>query len=1612
MKPKKILSYLLAIMLCLQICIPVVSADGLQSYSQDFTDGLVGGWHVAKGNGTVVVENGALKAITTGSTILADSSAPTLTNGEYEVKVKFNAAPSQFGLVYRYVDSNNYSIIQMDSNSWGWDLFVNGTETYGTIAANPVTFAANQVYTFKIQYVEDQVQLFIDGVRIFNTSLPNIPIQAGKIGFRSWYTAKTFFIDDVTLNEIAVTPVETFPITNTTTISSDELSVVVDTEFPRIKKYTWLDNNSEINGQVNGVNEVRINGNPYIVTAASTAYNDKIAYSMNIDEIEVQLNAEISVEDNIVTFEITNILENGSELVNSIEFPNQDFVSVLATESVAKQAAVHIPGSWNNISEEFKDLKAGAANFIGNRTYAFLNNEHLAASVDTNVVEGENQVRVRIADEGSTKKATISSGAWTYRGYEGFDPEPLPWAKVVITPDINNDSIVDWQDGAIAYREIMEVPYGSEMIKDHISYISMNIGSTTTSPFLRSFDNAKKLHNLTDGFGQLVLHKGYQAEGHDDSHPDYGGHIGIRQGGVEDFNYMLSEGKKYNILGGVHINATEYMRDALEYVPENMTNGAGWGWLDQSYYVDKTKDVKSGELERRLDMLKTDTGDNLSFIYVDVYSGSDYNAKKLAQYVNKNDWMLGTEFAGPLYEQAAWVHWGTDPGYPNQGNSSDIVRFIRNETLDGFLSVPLLKGNQQVGVGYWQQSEYFSSYNAATAAFFNHNLPTKYMQHFPIMKMTDDRIDFTNNVVVERKSDGKIHLSKDSKTIAIMTDSSSITNSVVFIPWDPATEDKIYHWNPTGGTTTWSVPNSWASITSAEYYKLTDLGRELVGTVAIENGQVTLTAQQGVGYALYPVGVPKSEPAGNWGEGGHIKDIGFDSQSFTDWQKSSSDSSTSHITIAKNNRADDQLKVTGPSEATITQTITDLEPGKTYSASVWVNIANTRDVTLSVEQGNHVDSNSLSHTNHPYYGQQHKYFTMPFQRIKVNFDAEGTTAQFKLHVGEGNSTVFFDDVRVWENPNKTDQGNYVLVEDFENVDEGWGPFVYSKSGPVRTHLVEDRGQYFTYVLDGSFSLKTNEEGTGEWLRTLPHTLKLATDHNYQLKLDYNSAETGMYSVAIRAKENGITRDLAIEELKEGVNQLTLDFNTAGAEEAYLAIIKNFNNNAKVLTGELIVDNITVEDLGEIQPEEGVLVESIIASPSELNLFKGQTQQASVVVLPANAFDRSITWTSDDSTVATVDSNGLITTRGIGSTTIRATANDESNISATIAIQVTETNIEIPQFEMRGTASGSHPGEGPDKALDGNVSTMWHTPWGTPQLPAHITVDLGDEYVINQFNYTPRVGAGNGTITGYNLYTSTDGVNFTLIKSGTWPLNDAVKKVYFNSVAAKYVKLEAVQALRDFASAAEIQVFRVQTEVEPEPELFSTTLNGPSSVVRNNNFETKLGYINIANPIMAQDITIQYDKNVLQFVNVENILNEMSIYTSHNEEEGTVRIIAASLGLNNQVSDDSNIFDLVFIAKNVITGTMIRVVQAIVSDAFGEETEAELSSHALIITNPVSSGDLNNDERITIGDLAIVAAHYGKNSQSPDWNAAQVADVNNDGKIDLEDLVFVAKAIVN
>lgn len=79
--------------------------------------------------------------------------------------------------------------------------------------------------------------------------------------------------------------------------------------------------------------------------------------------------------------------------------------------------------------------------------------------------------------------------------------------------------------------------------------------------------------------------------------------------------------------------------------------------------------------------------------------------------------------------------------------------------------------------------------------------------------------------------------------------------------------------------------------------------------------------------------------------------------------------------------------------------------------------------------------------------------------------------------------------------------------------------------------------------------------------------------------------------------------------------------------------------------------------------------SVSVSPTTASIEAGSTTQLTETVLPSNVTDKSVTWSSSNTSVATVNSSGLVTGISAGNATITVTTVDGS-YTATCAVTVT------------------------------------------------------------------------------------------------------------------------------------------------------------------------------------------------------------------------------------------------------------------------------------------------------------------------------------------------------
>lgn len=86
------------------------------------------------------------------------------------------------------------------------------------------------------------------------------------------------------------------------------------------------------------------------------------------------------------------------------------------------------------------------------------------------------------------------------------------------------------------------------------------------------------------------------------------------------------------------------------------------------------------------------------------------------------------------------------------------------------------------------------------------------------------------------------------------------------------------------------------------------------------------------------------------------------------------------------------------------------------------------------------------------------------------------------------------------------------------------------------------------------------------------------------------------------------------------------------------------------------------------------VTGVSVSPASASIEVGKTKQLAATVQPSNASEKALTWTSDDTSVATVSTAGLVTAKKAGSATI--TAKTKNGVSGTCKVTVTDTAVAV------------------------------------------------------------------------------------------------------------------------------------------------------------------------------------------------------------------------------------------------------------------------------------------------------------------------------------------------
>ncbi|UXP32203.1 Ig-like domain-containing protein [Reichenbachiella agarivorans] len=299
-----------------------------------------------------------------------------------------------------------------------------------------------------------------------------------------------------------------------------------------------------------------------------------------------------------------------------------------------------------------------------------------------------------------------------------------------------------------------------------------------------------------------------------------------------------------------------------------------------------------------------------------------------------------------------------------------------------------------------------------------------------------------------------------------------------------------------------------------------------------------------------------------------------------------------------------------------------------------------------------------------------------------------------------------------------------------------------------------------------------------------------SDRAYQYTISVSSTQNGSYTEVVDRSANSTsgTTSNPISDSFSSIDARYVKITVTGAASytgSWVSLLE-----LRVYAGESVSETVDVT--------------SVSMTPSSFSMVEGTTQQLSATVSPNDASNQSVNYSSSNTSVATVNSSGLVTAVSAGSAIITVTTVDGSftdNSSVTVSSVPTVSNLALNKSVTFSSEQSTNPAS---NLVDDDPDSRW----SAQTYPEWVRVDLGAVYTINS---TEVICYGDRAYQ-YEVEVSTDGSSYTQIVnrssnttggSNTSPITDT-----FASVNARYVRITVTGAADYSGDWASIEEFRV------------------------------------------------------------------------------------------------------------------------------------------------------------------------------------------------------------
>ncbi|MEO9569811.1 MAG: polysaccharide lyase family 7 protein [Polaribacter sp.] len=293
-------------------------------------------------------------------------------------------------------------------------------------------------------------------------------------------------------------------------------------------------------------------------------------------------------------------------------------------------------------------------------------------------------------------------------------------------------------------------------------------------------------------------------------------------------------------------------------------------------------------------------------------------------------------------------------------------------------------------------------------------------------------------------------------------------------------------------------------------------------------------------------------------------------------------------------------------------------------------------------------------------------------------------------------------------------------------------------------------------------------------------------------------------------------------VKDGLNDYVMDLDY---DQTYFKIGNYTQSNAEKEGTDTDDPNnygeVLVYDFSVVHDE--VAVAGVSLSPNPLNLSQSSTYQLTALITPEAATNKSVSYSSSDTSIVTVSSTGIVTPKTTGIAIITVTT-DDGGYTDTIMVSIIEdtfgANLTLNK-PLKGT--GVHDG---DNKVENLVDGLTSTRWSVSGFPQAAIIDLGKKYPIERTEvvcYSDRAYKYSVSIsdTEDGIYTEiVDRSNNTTAGTESSPILDV-----FTGVEGRFIKITVTGADAYTGSWVSLLEFRAYE---------ATTLSLESDILINKN----------------------------------------------------------------------------------------------------------------------------------------------------------------------------------